>query len=64
MHANSHTLLTVESGQGQVIKVDEALQQISGRIDFYGQTPFGEVDLHLVRALKQTGANLGFVLLE
>src|ERR1044072_696754 len=64
MHANSHTLLAVESRQGQVIKVDEALQQISGGIDFDSQSCFGEVDLDLVRALEQTSANLGFVLAQ
>ena len=53
-----------EPRQGQVVQVDEAVQQVAGRVDLDRQPPLGEVDLHLVRALPQAGADLGLVLAQ
>ena len=48
----------------RLFKIDEAVQQIPGRIDLHRQPAFGEIDLHLVRAFFQAAADLGFVLAQ
>ena len=57
-------LLGGEARQRQVVQVDEAVEQVPGRVDLHRQPPLGEVDLHLVRALLQAAAHLGLVLAQ
>ncbi len=64
VHTQARALGAGEPRQRQVIEIDEATEQIARRIDFDGEPPFGEVDLHFVRALLKTAANLGDVLAQ
>ena len=48
----------------EIVQIDEAVQQLAGRIDLDRQPSFREVDLHLVRTLLQAAANLGLVLVQ
>ena len=64
VHADALAVLGGEPRQGQVVQVDEAVQQVAGRVDLDRQPPLGEVDLHLVRALPQAVADLGLVLAQ
>jgi hypothetical protein len=50
--------------QRKVVQIDEAVQEVSRGINLYRQPPFGEVDLHLVRALAQAAADFHFVLVQ
>src|SRR5665213_993781 len=45
--------------QREIVEIDEAGEQIAGRVDLDRKPPFGEVDLHLVGAQLQAAANLG-----
>ena len=52
MHADAPALLGREPGQRQVVQVDEAVEQMPGRVDLHREAALREVDLHLVRALR------------
>ena len=64
MHSDAQKICGGEARQRQIVEIDKALQEIPGRVDLKRQPSFGEVDLHLVRALAQAGAHLGLVLAE
>ena len=64
MHADAPAFLGGEPRQREVVQVDEAVEQVPGGVDLDGEPPFGEVDLHLVRALLQAAAHLGLVLAQ
>jgi hypothetical protein len=53
VHADALAVLRGESRQREVVEVDEAVEEMPGRVDLDRQTPFREVDLNLVRALLQ-----------
>ena len=46
-------LLGGEPRQREIVQVDEAVQQLPGRIDLHREAPFGEIDLHVVGALRR-----------
>ena len=62
--ADAPAVLGGEPRQRQVVQVDEAVEELAGRVDLDRQPPFGEVDLDLVRALPQAVADLGLVLAQ
>ena len=64
VHSDPLSILGREMREGKIIEVDEAMQQLAGRIEFHRQPPFREVDLNFVRALVQAAADLGFMLAE
>ena len=60
--ADALAVLGGEPRQREVVQVDEAVQQVAGRVDLDRQPALREVDLHLVGALAQAVADLGLVL--
>jgi len=64
VHADAPALLDGETRQRQIVQIDEALQEIPRGIELDRQPSFREVDLHAVRTLLQTVANLRFVLAQ
>lgn len=62
VHADPLTLFGRKARQREVVQIDEAVQQVPGRIDLHRQAAFGEVDLHLVGALPKTPPDLYLVL--
>ena len=44
--------------RGKIIQINETAEKIPGSIDLDGEPPFGEVDLHFVRALVEASAQL------
>src|SRR5580704_18807887 len=50
--------------QRQIVQSDETVKQFTRGIEFHCQSSFREIDLHLLRALRETAANLRFVLAQ
>jgi hypothetical protein len=64
VHADALAVFGRESRQSEIVQIDEAMQEIPGWIDLDRKPPFREGDLNLVRALSQTIADLGLVLMQ
>ena len=64
VHADALALGVREPRQREIVEVDEAVQQLPGRIDLDREPPFGEVDLHLVRALVEAAPDFRLVLAQ
>jgi hypothetical protein len=60
--ADAPAVLGREAREGEVVQVDEAVEQLAAGVNLDGQPPLGEVDLHLVGALAQATADLRLVL--
>ncbi len=65
MYSRFDSLFVRESAQHLVIQVDKLFQKTFTRIQFQGETGFGEVDLHIGRHLRSRAfTNIGFRLIE
>src|SRR6267142_1468646 len=64
MHSQQRSFLRCEMRERKVVQVDETGEQASGRVDLDRQTPLGEVDLHLLRALFQAPAHFRYMLAQ
>ena len=64
MNPDAASFLRCEPLQREVVQVNEAVEKMPGRIDFYGQPSFREVDLNLIRAFLQAAPDFGFVLVQ
>src|ERR1700682_4184884 len=64
MHPDAPAFFRQEPGQNKIVKVDEAVKQAPRGIELHRQPSLGEVHLNLMRALVETTAYLGFMLVQ
>ena len=64
VHADAQAFVRRQAAERQVVEIDEAGEQGAGGVDLDGEARFGEVDLHHVRAHRETAPDLGDVLVD
>jgi hypothetical protein len=64
VNSNLPTFFLGEATQREIVKLDKALQQSPGRIDFDCQPALGEIDLNHVRTFRETPPDLPFMLAQ
>ena len=64
VNSDTPALFLGKAAEREIIELDETVEQHPGRIDLHRQAALGEIDLDLVRAFRETPADLLFMLSE
>ena len=64
VNPNSFTVILGKTGEGEIVHLDETVQQFAGGIDFHGKASLGEIHLHLMRSLPKASPQFVFVFAE